>query len=378
MKKIYILFLSIILVVVQACDPLADEIEVIDEESRIPSADVIYTLTEDDYETADDECDCAGFGNFSSDEDVRSAIPIVLTDVFPALGDGSSALVTYEFFNGSSPDLRGNESDYTVTDAEYEALGFGFGNFSDLDEDIPVYANFKEPNAEDGDFMNITHEFFSNGSTTTETTRAVYTVAYGWMYAEPLPEDSYADFFNESPPDFSFSDEGEEKIPAWLKVNRVFAAEGDRALILYLYDTGPDTAEDVALFIFDGTNWILYQDGFQNVNQSLAFGHNGTTWVPDNTIKYTLTSADFGIIGDDDNGLGNADARANMRQFGNFNTFDWSNSEIIEAIGFVLKSNFPDNEVGQKYIVTYSTFPGGDLEARLILDESGEYVVQEP
>ena len=107
--------------------------------------------------------------------------------------------------------------------------------------------------------------------------------------------------------------------------------------------------------------------------ESLNFGHDGTSWVPDNTIKYTISNSDFGIIVD--NNVGNADAIANLAQFGNFGT-QWSHEEIVTAISFVLKTNFPSNEVGQKYLVTYNTYPAGDLQVALILDASGDYIEQ--
>lgn len=377
LNKIYITALALVAMISISCDPLEDEINEI-EASNTEVQDLEYTLTDDDYDIADEACSCSGFGNFSSEEDVKANVPLILNANFPALGEGSTAIVNYDFFNGSSPDLRGDSTGYIVTDEEYDELGFGFGNFSNLEEDIPVYAEFKQPDAQDGDFMDIQHDFFSSstGFVPDTLSRAVYSVAYGWLYAEILPEESYADFFGESPPDFSFEDEGEDKIPVYLKATKLFAEDGDIALVQYNYDNGPGTSKSVALFILDQGVWTLYGDKFQTVQQQLSFGHDGDNWVPDNTIKYTITAADFTEIGKAENGLGNPAALDNLNTFGNFGT-QWSTPEIYEAIAFILKLNFPASEVGQKYLVTYNTFPAGDLQVLMILDASGEYVVVE-
>jgi len=389
MKAIYKIGLIAFVLLAVACDPLEDEINSLD---KTISDDFEYTLTDDDYETADDACGCARFGNFSSEDDVKANVPIILTDVFPALGNGSSAIITYKFFNGSSPDLRGTYTVVTVPAQDYLDLGFSFGNFGNVDNDVAEWANWKYPNAEDGDYADVTFDYFSGGVFTGgATSRVVYTVAYGWQYAMILPDEVYGDFFGESGIDFSNSDEGEEKMPVYLnyllstadEFNTIVVEEGQTIVVQYNFDdrfTDPDNpgdpnVPDVALYIFDGTEWLLYNDHFQNTTESLSFGHDGTVWVPDNTIKYTFTAADFVVAGDEANGLGNAAARDNLNNFGNFGT-QWSHEEIVGAINFVLKMNFPSNEVGQKYVVTYNTFPAGDLSVKLILDASGDYIEQ--
>lgn len=376
-----------------SCDPLEDDIKAI-EANKVEVQDLVYTLVEDDYDFADDICECSGFGSFGSDDDVKVNVPLVLNENFPALGKGSSAIITYQFFNGSSPDLRGEFSEFTATDADYDALGFRFPNFGNLSEDVPEFAELKKPDARDGDHMDITHDFFSGatGFVSDSVSRAVYTVSNGWQYAWIVPQEVY-DFFGESSteypddsgnftPDFSYDDEASEKLPIYLNnkfENTLFAEEGDVLVVQFNFDNGADnevenpTEQDVILYIFNGTGWTEYGDGFQTAPQTLSFGHDGATWVPDNTIKYTFSAADFTVAGDDANALGNAAARDNLRSFGNFGT-DWSREEILVAIGFVLKLNFPDAEVGQKYLVTYNTFPAGDLSALFILDASGDYI----
>ncbi|MTI38774.1 hypothetical protein [Fulvivirga lutimaris] len=379
--KVYMIMLAAVAMLSTACDPLEDDIDEI-KQQRVDVKDLVYTLTDDDYDISDEVCECSGFGNFSSEDDVKEGIPVILNTVFPALGKGSTAAVTYDFYNGSSPDLRRDYFQYTVSDAEYEELGYNFGNFDDLSNDLPKYAQFKNPDAGDGRYMDVTHDYYNGSFTETDVvSRVVYTVAYGWQYAFILPDEAYGDFFNESGIDFSTASEGRERIPVYLNENRsLFVEEGETLVVQYNFDdrftdggSGLPNVPDVGLFIFSNGEWLLYNDYFQTTAETLSFGHDGTTWVPDNTIKYTFTAADFAVAGDEANGLGNAAARDNLRTFGNFGT-QWSREEVIEAIAFVLKLNFGDAEVGQKYLVTYNTYPAGDLEALFILDASGEYV----
>ncbi len=378
-------YLLVGIVLAYACNPLEDDINEILEGSTFVK-DMVYTLTDDDYDISDEACGCSGFGSFGSEEDVKAGIPVILSTNFSALGKGSSAIVTYKYFNGSSPDLRGDSTGYVVSEAEYTELGYNYGSFDDLSNDIPVYASYKWSDAGDGDYMDVTHAYY-NGSTTLPAvvSRAVYTVAYGWQYAFILPDEAYGDFFGESGIDFSTSDEGKEKMPVYLnEYHSRFVDEGTTLVAQFNFDdrfTDPDNpgdpnVPDVGLYIFTGGEWLLYNDHYQVTDETLSFGHDGTTWVPDNTIKYTFTTADYTVCGLEENGLGNPAARENLRTYGNFGT-QWSNDEIMEAIAFVLKLNFGDMEVGQKYLVTYNTYPAGDLEALFILDESGDYVLVE-
>lgn len=381
-SNIYILFLVGLVII--ACDPLKDVSKEISESTTYVD-DLIYTLTDDDYDLVDQ-----GFGNFSNIDDVKAGVPVILSANFPALGKNSSAFVSYAFYNGSSPDLRGTNHVATVSAQDYEDLGYRFPNFSsNYGPDVAEWANFKYPDAEDGDHVDVTFDYY-DGSVNTVTERAVYTVAYAWQFANVVPNEAYGDFFGESGIDFSNQDEGKEKMPVYLNYLMSTANDftsltgtepGDKIVVQYNYDdrnfddpeTGAANVPAVALYIYDGSGWTEYGDGYQVSTESLNFGHDGTVWVPDNTVKYTFTSADYAECGKEENGLGNPAARDNLRSFGNFGT-QWSHEEVIEAIGFVLKKNFPDSEVGQKYLVTYSTYPAGDLTDLLILDESGEYV----
>ena len=115
MKISYLYTFLLAALVLIACDPLKE----VDEEIKNNTSfvqDIDYTMNEDDYELAGEP-----YGNFSDIEDVKTQVPLVLAANFPALGKSSSALVFYEFYNGSSPDLRGTKHVETVSDADTRA-----------------------------------------------------------------------------------------------------------------------------------------------------------------------------------------------------------------------------------------------------------------
>ena len=154
-----------------ACNPLEDELEVVEAENSVPALDIEYTLTEDDYETADEVCECARFGNFSSEDDVKIGIPPVLDDVFPALGNGSSAIVTYDFFRGfDAPEEEpwldaADDNRYTLASADYTSVsaatgGAGFFNNTTRSEDHIsgiLKTNITTPS--DGDLAAVTFKW---------------------------------------------------------------------------------------------------------------------------------------------------------------------------------------------------------------------------
>ena len=77
--------------------------------------------------------------------------------------------------------------------------------------------------------------------------------------------------------------------------------EGSVESVMYkLYTTdvddldGDGSVEDsatysfIANFILEGSEWVEYTNV---VSQTLQFGNDGSTWIPDNTISYALTTA---------------------------------------------------------------------------------------
>lgn len=186
----------------------------------------------------------------------------------------------------------------------------------------------------------------------------------------------------QSYPNFESRSTGRARIAVLFDEKFPFGAEGEirTAIFTYTYVIEDENGDDeriyedfLVAYQFDGSNWIPFDDV---VSRTLQFGNDGEAWIPDNTIKYTLATADYTAIAANPD-LGNTAAQSNLASYGNFNTGGgyWTTEEIYEAIGYVLLTNFPGSEVGQKYQVTYNTYPGGDLQVHLILTEAGSYEV---
>jgi len=89
--------------------------------------------------------------------------------------------------------------------------------------------------------------------------------------------------------------------------------------------------------------------------------------VPDNTIKYTLTSADYTLVGNGN--YGNFDVRDGKAE--------QEESVRLEKISTILLNNFPNDAEGQKYIVTYNIYNGAaGIWSLAVIKEGSEYVKQ--
>lgn len=378
MKNINFLLGLILLGAFSACNEIDDVYDELDAEQGGLVRIEEYTLTEDDYDLVE-----KSFGNFNNDDEAKELVPTVLNDVFPYLGVGSTVFATYDIYNGSSPYYSNQLADVTVSDAEYDALGYGFGNFDDKDADLPNYASFKFPDASTGDYVDVTHDYYNGGFTESDVvTRVVYTAPYGWVKVTELDSDLYQDFFNEVFSNFSSSDEAEEKIPAYLNTLSFSESgdtfeEGDALLIQYIYYDG-GVIEDIAHFTFDGSDWLLYGDAYQVTSSTLQFAREETTWVPDNTIAYTLGFEDWQSIGNAWLDRNQAGAESAL-QYGNFDITLWSDSQRFEAITERLAIVYPNPEDGQKYKVTYATWePGNGTRTLDLIYQGGEYVENTP
>ncbi len=165
---------------------------------------------------------------------------------------------------------------------------------------------------------------------------------------------------------FSSSINPNDYIPNFLNLKFPYALEEDVIDVAYKYYSG-----DVQLrgnrFTFTNGVWVSH---LSVIESTLQFGHDGVTWVPDNTIKYTLNTADYALT-DDDN-YGNYYVKGMSEE-------DALNDEVIPNLNIVLKNNFPSSEVGQKYTCTYNIYNGssGIWTTTVILDASGDYVLYE-
>ena len=354
MKKIFYSF-AILSLLFTSCNPMEDIYEEIDAVETVISGEATITLTDADYDDLD-----LGYGNFSSVDDAKTMLPGFLSDKYPVWGASSLAAVTFKLYSPKY-DEKSLEV-YTVTADDYADNGFTYGNFS-KSSDITDFLNVKFPDPANRLLVSLTYKYYS-GSVSTLNNGFLY-VNGAWEMAMGITDDEYT-AMGEGYSNFSSEDEALTKVPVFLKdkFKYIDKSAGDIEAVMYkLYQDG-SVKSFIANFIFDGTTWSKYNNV---IDETIKFGHDGTSWVPDNTIKYTLTAADYALVGND--------------RYGNFDVRSGKDEETVEAriakISTILLNNFPSDAEGQKYIVTYNIYNGSNgVWSLAVIKQGGEYVAQ--
>lgn len=374
-----------------------------------------YTLTNDDY-------DLVGNGRFNNfdiragrdeetEESRRLKIETILLNNFPSASIGDIYKVAYKAFNGTGTvDLEmevvfegdPRVTNYTLNNDDFALVGNGQFNNFDIragrnEETIEarrakiqtiLLKNF--PNATNGDIFNVTYAVWVPGNEV-RTTAVIKNGANYDLFTGAIIPPSYKLYtfaLVDKTSRFAFNDEWDAPqtftAADYTAMGQSFPNFGDRATAeyniaiylktLYQFAT-PDTFLPVELeifrqgtvninFKFDGSNWSAIQDVIETTAQ---FSHNGTTWKFDNTIKYTLTQADYDLVG---NG-----------RFANFDVREGRDEETEEArlakINTILTNNFPSAKQAQKYSVSYNVWkPGDDVFVMNVILDGNSYRLQ--
>lgn len=368
MKKIVYLLMAFTLVFTTACDPMEDVYDEIGDIEKVITGDVAFELSDDDYEFLEQ-----GYGNFSSVDDAKELIPNLLEDKYPVWGAGSLAAVTFKLYNPKKTEK--SLVVYKVSSSDYADLGFTYGNFSSF-EQIVTFLDWKYPNPADRVLVALTYKYY-NGSVNTVKNGFIY-VSGEWQFLQGFTKDEYGEM-GENYDNFTSKTVAEKRIPIYLKdyLKYETVETGDIQPIMYnIYQTDYDDidedgkTDDKATYsyafycIFDGNAWVEYEN---IINQTIQFGNDGSVWVPDNTINYTLTAADYELVG---NGrYGNFDVRAGKAE---------ETVEVrLEKINTILLNNFPAAEEGQKYSVDYNVYSGAaEVWNMKVILSGGAYVLQ--
>jgi len=152
--------------VMMACDPMEDVYKELDKNPTAISADLDIVLEDDDYELSGIES-AAKYGSFSNIDDAKEGIPNILTDKYPHLGEGSSAIVGYKLYVGSPEGLsdytyadeyKVSEADYYSVSTEVGDAGF-FNNTSKAEDNVPgiLATNIVDP--EDGKKVAVSSKY---------------------------------------------------------------------------------------------------------------------------------------------------------------------------------------------------------------------------
>ncbi len=366
MKKIFYLFVSLVFMFT-SCNPLEDLNVELAEATKLNGivGDVSRTLSDDDYEVLE-----LSYGNFSSEDDAKEMLPSFLSGQYPALGvifkedgsikEASSATISYNLYapKATEKDLEV----YTVSSDDYADNGHSFGNFSE-DNHITDFLDIKYPNAADRLLVSLTYKYYS-GSVSTLNNGFLF-VNGAWEMATGITDDEYT-AMGEGYTNFSSEDEAIAKVAIFLEDKFKFSGKvaSDIEAVMYKLYTDGSVKSFIANFIYDGTSWDEYTN---TIDTTLKFGHDGNSWVPDNTIKYTLTNADFALVG---NG-----------SYNNFDVRDGKAEQTIEVrlvkLNTILKANFPSSAQGQKFSVTYAVYDGANgVRITNVVLEGSDYILQ--
>lgn len=354
-----------------------------------------------------------------SNEMILEAINVVLGKRLPGI-EGQTYEVKYAIydgnpgtesmkvrFNGNSYEQFGGER-YQLTDADYELIGAEFAeeypapaasaaqynNFDTGFDDDAVWSEDmilealnwllmeKFPDAEEGDVFNVTYESWDgartyptvslvleNGEFVESDAPAISTVeestvfAHGgdsWVVPLELPRNIYTEEFEQRYNNFGDEDDAGFYIGRYLEPRYPYAEEGDFVSVKYRYFNGDATVNKYISFIYEDREWIYIPTV---IPQTLQFGHEGTGWVVDNTIVYTLATADYVLIGEElsDEYTDPAWSVGNYENFdrrpGNRN--QWTDAMLLEAFNILLNQQVaPDAEEGQKYLLSFDTYTG--------------------
>ena len=350
MKKLNYLFTAIILAVLAiGCDPVEDINERLAANEPGISTVLDYTLTDDDYEDLE-----LNFGNFSSMDDARALIPQVLDNNFPVLGEGSLANVTFAIYDPIRVE------NYTVVAADYEAVGLSNAYFSGLGE-IQDFLDYQYPQAENGDYVSLTYQVLADEIQYTINADDFDLIGEELAAAYPDPASSAAQYSN--------FDRRETRDAYW---DNDMILEAINVVLSDNFDDVTGQKYNVSYAIYDGSSGT----------ESMTVQFDGNAYVAVGGVSYELDAADFDLIGTEF-ATAYPDPASSAAQYSNFERRDgrdayWSDAMILEAVSFIIDTQYPDAEEGDQFQVTYATYTGAaGSEVLSVVKEGDAYVVDD-
>lgn len=254
--------------------------------------------------------------------------------------------------DGTSWDAVSSEA-YSLSDYNGETINIAFKYIS-TDSNAGTYeivdVSLKAPGVEG--VAEPKSEFYTFDGSSWELSESVY-------YLSDADFDSMGE--NSGQPgrfnNFSSSISPNDYLPVFLNNKYLFAQEGDALSVIYKYYSSSSGAQLRGnLYTFNAGAWAGYESTQET---SLQLAHDGSTWVPDNTIKYEFVESDYTLIADTyrDN-PDYASAVANLETYGNISTFNWDEDQIDAAVNTVLEEHFPSMDEDQKFAVTIYVYNG--------------------
>lgn len=264
-----------------------------------------------------------------STEMIVEALNFLLHEQYPDATEGAKFDVTYRVYTGSS----GSEViSLVLSDGEYI-----------IDEEASI-------------------------STIVQTTAYAF-IDNNWRLPVTIQPEDYTSM-GQRFPNFDNKEDAIFKLETFLELEFPYAEEGDIIPVEFeIYVGGGKTETNYANFRFEGGEFHHIPNV---IEQTLQFGHDGITWVPDNTVTYTLTAADYAFISEEFSET-YPDPSWSVGRYNNFdrrpgNRNQWTDAMILEAMSALLNEKVaPNAEEGQKYLLSFAIYNGTNTIEQLAL-----------
>ena len=169
---------------------------------------------------------------------------------------------------------------------------------------------------------------------------------------------------------FSGSTAPSNYLPQFLSIKYPFAQEEDAIFITYKYYGGSSVGT-----VIKGNLYTFANGSWSPSISTLQFGFENGIWVPDNTIRYTLSNSDYEYIG---NTLVSdpefTDIVPTLIDYHDYD-YNWTASQVTYSLGVFLEYLVPSAEDGQKYAITYLLYDNGLNElTETLIKQNGEWI----
>jgi len=345
MKKI-IYLLAFIAVVFASCDPLSKTYTALDALPQDGKPNTNTTPIAVNLATS-----------YATIAAANVAIPVVLNSNYGQYADGSIANVSFALPTNAAfvPDAVYSHVAYTLVASDYTYAGGTGTNFSATQ--VLAFLAYKYPTPVTNQLAVLTYSYFESGYSTGLTTTDAFLYLNGaWTKIYLVSPAQYTSVNRGLTNTFASADLAniQTYISDFLLADptvSVSAKVGDVKYVSYRYAT---TSQYVIPMMFDGTKWAS--------RSTLIFVKANGTWIPDPSIYYTFSKADYGAL--TNSTVGTAAARANVISFGDFNvqspsaTTYWSDADLQAAIIVMLQAKFPAPVANNPYKITYAIYTG--------------------
>ncbi|HIC32457.1 MULTISPECIES: choice-of-anchor J domain-containing protein [Mesoflavibacter] len=181
---------------------------------------------------------------------------------------------------------------------------------------------------------------------------------------------------------FSSSVSPDNYLPTFLELTFPYAQEEEELFVIYDYYSSSSGAQIRGnLYTYLGGVWNAHQS---TIETSLQFGFDDGEWIPDNTIRYTISTLEFDYI--ETNYAAEVGFEAPVASMANYGNFDrrssnpayWSDDMLLTVFADLLNNVIdPTAEDEQKYVMIFDIYDGSNgTEEMALIKVAGEWQLQ--